>query len=392
MKKLPIIITSFLIIYLFLPGITKAESCHWIGKVPASCSNVEIQDNSSPNKCNNTSTIGICCCPSASAAAKAAAKTTTDNVNYTPLTFYPQIGISSFDGPTAVGSFIKGKMSSNLLATYIEVIYNYGMSVVGILAAIVLMGGGILWLTSAGNDSKITQAKELIGGSIAGLVILFSSWILLNTINPDILKMKPIVTTFVQTLSAGCCESSNKAIMTTDDKCKKPSIFKANARTNSTMTACENEGCCATNNVNSNINTSNYVKCVDTIESDCPAVQNGKTGLKDFFPNQSCSQLGKCPTEVTVNCNSIKDGDSCQNGKGKNVADSYCYGGKCYEGSGIKEGDLCGTNGGKCTSNAGLNFSKLEFQNVNCYESNYQQDSGGRNCGKGLYCCYKKTN
>lgn len=122
----------------------------------------------------------------------------------TSLQFEPQIRIpeSVFNAQSVdVGTFNAktGRMSSDLLAKYIQAIYNYGMAIAGILAAIILMAGGVLWLTSGGDASKIGQAKELIFGSIIGTGILFGSWIILNTINPDLLKLKNIETIAVPT-------------------------------------------------------------------------------------------------------------------------------------------------------------------------------------------------
>lgn len=78
------------------------------------------------------------------------------------------------------------------LGQYIVAIYNYGLSIAGILAAIVLMAGGLLWLVSGGDASKVSQAKELIVGSITGVVILAASYIILTQINPDLVKFKAI--------------------------------------------------------------------------------------------------------------------------------------------------------------------------------------------------------
>jgi|GEM_PF-1035776 len=104
------------------------------------------------------------------------------------IKFQPQI--------TVPGSIFKSTASTTItnssLSLYIKAFYDYGMTIAGILAALVLMGGGILWLTSAGNDTKITKARELIIGSIAGLIVLFSSWIILNTINPDLINLKAL--------------------------------------------------------------------------------------------------------------------------------------------------------------------------------------------------------
>lgn len=120
-----------------------------------------------------------------------------------PLQFEPQIQIpeSSFSATSVkIATFDEktGTMNSDLLARYIQAFYNYGMAVVGILAAIVLMAGGVLWLTSGGDSGKVGQAKELIIGSIVGTGILFSSWIILNTINPELLKFAVIKTITVE--------------------------------------------------------------------------------------------------------------------------------------------------------------------------------------------------
>jgi hypothetical protein len=115
-----------------------------------------------------------------------------------PLNFTPQIGIpdSEFQANTEmpVGQYNANtkKMSSDLLPKYIEALYKYGLAIAGILAAIVLMGGGVLWLASGGSATQITKAKELMTGSIVGLIIIFCSWIILNTINPALLEFRPL--------------------------------------------------------------------------------------------------------------------------------------------------------------------------------------------------------
>lgn len=78
------------------------------------------------------------------------------------------------------------------IGEYVKAIYDYGLGIAGILAAIVLMAGGVVWLVSAGDASRVSLAKELISGSVTGLVILMCSYILLIQINPDLTRFKPI--------------------------------------------------------------------------------------------------------------------------------------------------------------------------------------------------------
>jgi len=84
------------------------------------------------------------------------------------------------------------------LGEYISGIYNYALSIAGILAAIVLMAGGVLWLVSGGDASRITQAKELIVGSVSGLIILMASYVILYQVNPDMVKFNPISLSLVK--------------------------------------------------------------------------------------------------------------------------------------------------------------------------------------------------
>lgn len=104
-----------------------------------------------------------------------------------------QIKIPGLDSSLSIGE--KGadnKIQSTLLSKYIVGVYNYSFAIAGILAAIILMGGGVLWLVSGNSPDKVGKAKTIIGNSLVGLVLLFSSNLILRTINPDLLAMKAI--------------------------------------------------------------------------------------------------------------------------------------------------------------------------------------------------------
>ncbi|MBN2853947.1 hypothetical protein JXK06_00190 [Patescibacteria group bacterium] len=83
--------------------------------------------------------------------------------------------------------------SVNWISKYVSAIYNYGLTVGGILAALMLMAGGLLWLTSGGDSSRVSKAKGLISGSITGLIILFSAYMILYEVNPELTVLKPII-------------------------------------------------------------------------------------------------------------------------------------------------------------------------------------------------------
>lgn len=84
------------------------------------------------------------------------------------------------------------------IAIYIKALYNYALGIVGILAAIALMIGGVIWLVSAGNATRISQAQSWIIGSLTGLLIMVTSYILLNQINPDLVGLKPVTLKIIE--------------------------------------------------------------------------------------------------------------------------------------------------------------------------------------------------
>jgi hypothetical protein len=88
------------------------------------------------------------------------------------------------------GAFI---CSVSWIGDYVAGIYQYALGIGGVLAAVMLMAGGVLWLISGGDASRVSKAKTLITGSITGLIILFASYTLLFQINPDLTIFKPIM-------------------------------------------------------------------------------------------------------------------------------------------------------------------------------------------------------
>jgi hypothetical protein len=80
---------------------------------------------------------------------------------------------------------IFSKTGSALLFGYISMIYKWGAGTVGIVSVFYLIWGGIQVSMSGDNTGSIDEAKKKIFQSIAGLVLLFLSAIILYTINPN---------------------------------------------------------------------------------------------------------------------------------------------------------------------------------------------------------------
>ncbi len=87
---------------------------------------------------------------------------------------------------------VEGECSIPWIGQYIAGFQNYAIKIVGIIAVITIMIGGIVWLTASGNQQKISEAKTWIISGISGLILTFGSYLLLYTINPNLTILKNI--------------------------------------------------------------------------------------------------------------------------------------------------------------------------------------------------------
>ena len=81
------------------------------------------------------------------------------------------------------------------LAIKISQIYAWALGAAALLALLMIILGGYLVMTAQGNAQQATKGKEFIYSAIIGLVLLFSSYLLLRTINPDLVNFPSTIQT-----------------------------------------------------------------------------------------------------------------------------------------------------------------------------------------------------
>lgn len=286
------------------------------------------------------------------------------------ITFTPQIGIpgSEFNTSNSVPAGSPGVssttgeavMRSDLLAKYIIAFYNWGLTIVGIIAVVTLMAAGLLWITSAGKSESVSTAKKMITGSLTGLTLLLGSYFLLNTINPNLVNLPAIEMALIEKTSNGCCVIGNINKMTTSQGCKDGE-FDENKVLNS-QRKCETTICCAS--------TTNI--CFDTAASSCPSPSYKQlTGR--------CSSIATCRT-TTLSCKGKENVGAVWHGSAdtEDLTLYYCYGGTIYLSPKGKNGEPCGTKSD--APNHGICITK----NETCSDEN---NIGGRRCEDNLKCC-----
>ena len=252
--------------------------------------------------------------------------------------FTPQIGIpgSNFQTDTGnvIGQEVKNAttgetvMRSDLIGRYITAFYNWGFSIVGVIAVLMLMAAGVIWLTSGGDSGKIGNAKKMIEGALLGSALLVGSWFLLNTINPNLVNMPTIDMVIIKQVKLGCCDAAKDdgvAKMTTSNNCKDGTNFDENKSL--VLGKCESEVCCVYDYPASNISY-----CFTSFSNVCSLIRNG-TAVQS-----NCSSLTKC---TVTNCNNTKDGYK-PDGAFAKEQNLLCYNGKVYPSMGAQLGEPCG--------------------------------------------------
>lgn len=89
-----------------------------------------------------------------------------------------------------------------LVATFVNII----LSFLGIILVILIIYGGFLWMTSAGDEQKITKAKKILGNAIVGLVIILISYAIASFTIDTLIKGTGATTT-TQTCPGYCTSS-----------------------------------------------------------------------------------------------------------------------------------------------------------------------------------------
>ena len=76
------------------------------------------------------------------------------------------------------------------LPSYIRYLFIFGLSLIAVLALTQMIIGGITYILAAGNAAKAEDAKDIIFQALLGVGILLISYLLLRTINPDLVNLR----------------------------------------------------------------------------------------------------------------------------------------------------------------------------------------------------------
>jgi len=87
--------------------------------------------------------------------------------------------ISAQDNPSEIAGATGGEGS---LRGIVLKVVNYALGFLGLVAVIMIIFGGFLYVTSAGEQEGIDKGKKILMYSIVGIVIILLSFAIINTV------------------------------------------------------------------------------------------------------------------------------------------------------------------------------------------------------------------
>ncbi len=79
--------------------------------------------------------------------------------------------------------------SSSSPGAFVANFYQFALMIGGVLAFGVVVYGGVKYMTSAGNPSGQSDAKEWIEAALLGLLLLVGAYFILNVVNPQMTNL-----------------------------------------------------------------------------------------------------------------------------------------------------------------------------------------------------------
>jgi len=78
------------------------------------------------------------------------------------------------------------------ISQYVVAIYKYGIGLAAVLAVVMIMVGGFVWLMSGGSSTQVSTAKDFIVSAMSGLLLALFSFMLLYIVNPRLVNLDKV--------------------------------------------------------------------------------------------------------------------------------------------------------------------------------------------------------
>ena len=115
-------------------------------------------------------------------------------------------GVESYHALAPIGNFVQQDVSVTNLTAYLNGMFKLGIAIAGALAVIMIIWGGIQYMSTDSINGQ-SEGKKKITAAITGLIVALGSYMLLNTISPDLLatnlNLQPVSVQGIPALAPG---------------------------------------------------------------------------------------------------------------------------------------------------------------------------------------------
>lgn len=70
--------------------------------------------------------------------------------------------------------------STKDLRAIIASVINIALGFLGILAVVIILYAGFKWMTAAGNEDQVSDARKMLMQAVIGLAVIFLAWAIAN--------------------------------------------------------------------------------------------------------------------------------------------------------------------------------------------------------------------
>lgn len=101
-------------------------------------------------------------------------------------------GVSDLLDQTAQRAGYDVKTRDDHLTPIFKTVIDIALTFLGVVFMILMVYGGVLWMTDQGNEEQVKKAKDLIISALIGLVIVLAAyaitWLILTVLSSETLK------------------------------------------------------------------------------------------------------------------------------------------------------------------------------------------------------------
>lgn len=110
--------------------------------------------------------------------------------NTAGCTWVPSAGGSTDTGGTvSLPDPLGMESEQNPVQTLIGKVISAVLGIVGSLALVMFIYGGLVWMTAAGNTEKVTKGKDILTWAAVGLVVIFSAYAMVTFVFSKVLGL-----------------------------------------------------------------------------------------------------------------------------------------------------------------------------------------------------------